>query len=65
MGGYALLGSAPGEVRSVVTAVAAGAILAMLANTMLPDAFRRTRTLTGLIAVLGFFASYLVHELSS
>jgi len=65
VGGYALLGDAPGEGRSVVTAIAAGAILAMLANTMLPDAFRRTRTLTGLIAVLGFFASYLVHELSS
>lgn len=62
---YALLGAAPAGVQSVVTAVAAGAILAMLANTMLPDAFRRTHTLTGLITALGFFASYYIHQVSS
>ncbi len=63
LGGYALLGLAPASVRSAVTAVAAGAILAMLADTMLPEAFRKTGTWTGLIAVVGFFVSYGIHTI--
>lgn len=63
--GYALLGEAPAEVSGFVTAVAAGAILAMLADTMLPEAYRETKAWTGLLVVLGFFASYGVHELGS
>ncbi len=65
LAGYALLGPAPAAVRSGVTAVAAGAILAMLANTMLPEAYRRTRTWTGLVVVLGFFVSYGVHTVGA
>jgi len=61
LGGYAILGQAPAGVQSAVTAVAAGAILAMLADTMLPEAFRKTGTWTGLIAVIGFFAAYGIH----
>lgn len=61
--GFALLGQAPDAVSSFVTAIAAGAILAMLADTMLPDAYRETKAWTGLLVVLGFFASYGIHEL--
>jgi len=61
LGGYAILGQAPAGVQSAVTAVAAGAILAMLADTMLPEAFRKTGPWTGLIAVVGFFAAYGIH----
>lgn len=63
LGGYAILGQAPAGVQSAVTAVAAGAILAMLADTMLPEAFRKTGTWTGLIAVVGFFAAYGIHTI--
>jgi zinc transporter, ZIP family len=63
LGGYALLGLAPAAVRSFVTAIAAGAILAMLMDTMVPEAFRRTRTWTGLIGVVGFFVSYAIHTI--
>ena len=42
--GYLALGDAPPEVIAVITAVAAGAILTMIADTMIPEAFERTRT---------------------
>jgi zinc transporter, ZIP family len=61
--GYTVLQSAPASVIAFVTTVAAGAILAMLSNTMIPEAFQRDRVLTGLFAVLGFLAAFSLHEL--
>src|SRR4051794_32917766 len=55
--GYVALGGAPPEVVAVITAVAAGAILPMIADTMIPEAFERTRTLTGVIATVGFLVA--------
>ncbi|KDP92014.1 MULTISPECIES: ZIP family metal transporter [Clavibacter] len=62
LGGYALLGGLPESGQSVVMAFAAGAILAMICDTMIPEAFRRAQALTGLVTVLGFVASYAVHQ---
>jgi len=62
--GFAVLGSAPPEVSAGVTAFAAGAILAMLCNTMLPEAFRQVRAWTGALTVVGFLAGYVVHSLA-
>jgi ZIP family zinc transporter len=62
--GFAVLGSAPPEMSAVVTAFAAGAILAMLCNTMLPEAFRQERAWTGALTVVGFLAGYVVHSLA-
>jgi len=62
IGGYVLLGGVPEAAQSFVMAFAAGAILAMICDTMIPEAFRRTQTLTGLVTVLGFVASYAVHQ---
>jgi ZIP family zinc transporter len=45
----------------VITAIAAGAILAMLADTMIPEAFESAHTLTGLITALGFLTAFAVH----
>ncbi|GAA0964917.1 ZIP family metal transporter [Frigoribacterium faeni] len=64
VGGYALLGSVPEGGQSFVMAFAAGAILAMICDTMIPEAFRKTQTLTGLVTVLGFVASYVVHQVA-
>jgi ZIP family zinc transporter len=64
LAGYALLDGAPDEVTAFVTAIAAGAILAMICDTMIPDAFRDTKAFTGLLAVIGFFVSFAVHALS-
>lgn len=58
--GYLLLGSASPEVVAAITAVAAGAILTMLADTMIPEAFERARTLTGLIAAVGFVTAFAI-----
>ncbi|WP_445442749.1 ZIP family metal transporter [Clavibacter sp. km1a] len=62
LGGYALLGGLPESGQSVVMAFAAGAILAMICDTMIPEAFRKAQALTGLVTVLGFVASYAVHQ---
>jgi ZIP family zinc transporter len=58
--GYALLGSASPETVAVITAVAAGAILTMIADTMIPEAFERTHLLTGFITTLGFLTAFSI-----
>ena len=58
--GYVSLGGAPPEVVAVITAVAAGAILTMIADTMIPEAFERTRTWTGLITTVGFLVAFAI-----
>jgi ZIP family zinc transporter len=60
--GYSALGSAPPELVAVITAVAAGAILTMIADTMIPEAFERTRTWTGVIATLGFLVAFAIEQ---
>jgi ZIP family zinc transporter len=52
--GYALLGNASNDVIAVVQAFAAGAILAMLSNTMMPEAYGNGGRLVGLLTVVGF-----------
>jgi len=61
--GYLALGDASPEAVAVITAVAAGAILTMIADTMIPEAFERTRTWTGLITTLGFLLAFTIHVL--
>jgi len=59
--GYVALDGVSPAVLAVITAVAAGAILAMLADTMIPEAFERAHVLTGLITALGFLTALAVH----
>ncbi|GAA4960877.1 ZIP family zinc transporter [Kineococcus glutinatus] len=61
--GYAALQGAPAEVVAFITTIAAGAILAMVADTMIPEAFERAHLSTGLITALGFLTAYTVHQL--
>lgn len=58
--GYALLGDASPQLVAVITAVAAGAILTMLADTMIPEAFEQAHALTGLITAVGFLLAFVV-----
>jgi zinc transporter, ZIP family len=58
--GYVLLGGAPPEVEATITAVAAGAILTMIADTMIPEAFENTRIWTGLIVTVGFLVAFAI-----
>lgn len=52
--GFVLLGDAPGYVVAFVDAFAAGAILTMLADTMVPEAFQYGGRQAGLATTLGF-----------
>jgi ZIP family zinc transporter len=61
--GYLALGNASPGTIALITAVAAGAILTMIADTMIPEAFARTRTWTGVIATLGFLLAFGIHQL--
>ena len=56
--GCLLLQDAPAEWIAVITAVAAGAILTMVADTMIPEAFESTHLYVGLIAALGFALAF-------
>jgi ZIP family zinc transporter len=58
--GAAVLESASPEAVAVITAVAAGAILAMIADTMIPEAFERTQLYAGLITSLGFALAFAI-----
>ncbi|SFR87837.1 zinc transporter, ZIP family [Agromyces sp. CF514] len=59
--GFVLLDGASGGLTAFITALAAGAILAMICDTMIPEAFRSTHAYTGLLATSGFLLSYAVH----
>ena len=59
--GALLLESMPGEVLAFATAVAAGGILTMIADTMVPEAFKVEHDYTGLLVTLGFLAAFSLH----
>jgi ZIP family zinc transporter len=60
--GYALLGGASPETVATITAVAAGAMLTMIADTMIPEAFEDNgrSTWTGLVTALGFLTAFTI-----
>jgi ZIP family zinc transporter len=64
LSGYLIFDGFGGDVIAATTAVAAGAILAMLADTMIPEAFEVTHNYAGLITVLGFLSAFLLTKLS-
>lgn len=59
--GVLLLDGASPSLVAAITAVAAGAILAMVADTMIPEAFEPTHLYAGLVATIGFALSF-AHE---
>jgi ZIP family zinc transporter len=61
--GYAVFRDVSPEGVAATTAVAAGAILAMLADTMIPEAYENAHEAAGLITVLGFLASFMLTKL--
>ena len=63
-GGYALFQESSPDTVAVVLAFAAGAILTMLANTMMPEAFEHSGKLVGVVTTLGFAVAYAIHSLA-
>jgi ZIP family zinc transporter len=62
LAGYAVFRSLSQNVIAATIAVAAGAILAMLADTMVPEAFEEAHDFAGLITVVGFLAAFLLSK---
>lgn len=61
--GNVALAGASAELVAAVTAIAAGAILAMLVDTMIPEATEATHEYSGLIAVAGFLLAFVLSKL--
>jgi zinc transporter ZupT len=55
--GYVFIADASPHLRATLEGLAAGAMLAMIAQTMLPEAFEHGGWLTGLMTVIGFLAA--------
>lgn len=62
LAGYSVFGLFPPEAGAATTAVAAGAILAMLVDTMIPEAFAVTHNFAGLVTVLGFLVAFALSK---
>lgn len=63
--GYAVFDAFSPFFVAATTAVAAGAMLTMIIDTMIPEAFAETHNWAGLVAVLGFLVSFSLTKLTS
>ncbi len=60
VGGYYLAETIPGDFLGFLLAFAAGSVLAMLADTMLPEALAHGGSIISIATVAGFLLSYIV-----
>lgn len=63
--GAAALGDAPPYLLAAVNALAAGALLTMIADTMIPEAVEGERGETGLLVTLGFLVAFALSHLGA
>jgi zinc transporter, ZIP family len=63
LAGYALFQHSSPGVVAFVLAFAAGAILTMLADTMMPEGFEHGGKLVGIMTTLGFAIAFTIHTL--
>jgi ZIP family zinc transporter len=63
LAGYGLFQNASPNVVAFVLAFAAGAILTMLADTMMPEAYEHGGKLVGVVTTLGFVVAFTIHQL--
>jgi len=61
--GYLAFSGVDRRAVAAVQATAAGAILAMVVDTMVPEAFEGTHDFAGIIAVAGFLAAFVLSKL--
>ena len=62
--GYTFLGHASKDTIAATLALAAGAILAMIADTMMPEAFEEGGRFVALVTVTGFLLAFVVSHLA-
>jgi ZIP family zinc transporter len=63
LAGYVALDAASPRTLAIVLAFAGGAVLTMLANTMMPEALRHGGRLAGLMTTLGFALAFAISSL--
>jgi zinc transporter, ZIP family len=63
LAGYGLFQHSSSDTVAFVLAFAAGAILTMLADTMMPEAFEHGGKLVGIATTLGFAIAFTIHTL--
>jgi zinc transporter, ZIP family len=63
LAGYALFGDASAATLAFVLAFAGGAILCMLADTMMPEAFEHGGKAVGLVTTFGFALAFAISSL--
>jgi ZIP family zinc transporter len=59
--GYVTLGGAGAATIATIESFAAGAILTMLSDTMMPEAFEGGGSMVGLVTTAGFTLAFLLH----
>jgi len=62
--GFSLFDTASPDVIAFTQAFASGALLTMVANTMLPEAHKEGTDVVGLMTVLGFAMAFALAELA-
>ena len=62
--GYVFLGRASKDTIAATLALAAGAILAMIADTMMPEAFEEGGRFVALVTVAGFLMAFVISHLA-
>lgn len=60
LAGYGVLNNAPAEVSAFTLAFSAGALLTMLADTMMPEAYRDSGQAAGIVTTLGFGIAFWI-----
>lgn len=63
--GFVIFSGFNADVIAATTAVAAGAILAMISDTMIPEAFDVAHNYAGLITVIGFLCAFLLSKIGA
>ena len=64
LAGYGFFDTASPDAVAFVQSFAGGAILTMLADTMMPEAYEHGGQLVGVVTTLGFIVAFLIHPLA-
>jgi zinc transporter, ZIP family len=64
LAGYSIFSNFPPDVNAATLALASGALLTMIADTMLPEAFAEAHELSGFMSSLGFVLAFILSKIS-
>jgi ZIP family zinc transporter len=62
--GYTVFADLSPAVNAATIAIAAGAILTMLADTMIPEAFEKGHNLIGMVTAIGFLCAFMLSKVA-